>query len=379
MKKFLYVLLPTLFLCAIAGAGYLAGAYATSARVDKFIRFFELGETLAGALSMPQLTQEQRSNFHSAYSDPSVDPKSISWAVPNRLTPFVGTAPTPGQHQNAHINSWQMRSQKELESPKPGNVYRIFLTGGSTAYGSGAPSQDKTIGSILEALLNEGSTQERSSRYEVFTFANPAWSSTHERIGIENYLSELQPDLVISLSGNNDVFWADAGRNVLWFSTFADDYYHTLANDALRISGRKEIPALPHATPASQRISPDTVSYRLEKNIRLGAHSLEISKVNWIFFLQPTLSVTKKELSRRESEFLSPSRDYYRECYTAMASHLSRLDLKNFKFKDLSGIFDSYRTKDDIFLDQFHFGDKGNALIAQSIYSELAKIRKSNR
>lgn len=356
----------------IAGSGYFAARYAISAKTDKFIQLFERAETLAGALSVPQLNQEQRSKFHTAYSDASVNPDVISWSVPNQLTPFVGTAPSPGQHHNAHINSWQMRSQKELALPKPDNVYRIFLTGGSTAYGSGAPSQEKTIGSILETLLNKG----ESSHYEVFTFANPAWSSTHERIGIENYLSELQPDLVISLSGNNDVFWADAGRNVLWFSTFADDYYAILANDALKISGRKEIPALSHAAPAAEKISPETVAYRLEKNIRLGALSLERAKVNWVFFLQPTLSVTQKQLSHRESAFLTSSKDYYQACYLSIRSTLAQIDLKNFKFVDISGVFDRSDAQNDIFLDQFHFGDKGNALIAQAIHAELTKVLK---
>lgn len=197
-------------------------------------------ETLAGVLAVTPLKDEQRNHYARAYTSSALDIGSISWSVPNQPTPFVGTAPSPGQHQNAHINSWQMRNSEELQMPKPEGVYRIFLTGGSTAYGSGAPSQEQTIGSLLNDLLNKNLSK-LGLRYEVFTFANPAWASTQERIAIENYLSELQPDLVISLSGNNDVFWADAGRNVLWFSAFSDDYFKTLANTGLKTAGRKEL------------------------------------------------------------------------------------------------------------------------------------------
>jgi len=212
----------------------------------------------------------------------------------------------------------------------------------------------------------------------VFTFANPAWASTQERIAIENYLSELQPDLVISLSGNNDVFGADAGRNVLWFSAFSDDYFKTLANTGLKTAGRKELQDLPQARPLPQPVPVQTVAYRLEKNVRLGAHALQ--GVDWVFFLQPTLSVSKKSLSSREKDFLSNSKEYYVHCYQAIAASLSGVSLKNFKFIDLSGVFDRYGAEDDMFLDQFHFGDKGNAVIAQAILDSLApKIESSMR
>ncbi|QNP57853.1 SGNH/GDSL hydrolase family protein [Paenacidovorax monticola] len=373
MKKFLYILLPTLLLCLPAALGYWAGTHAMAAQVDKTIQWVEKGETLAGVLSVTKLTDEQRNNYKNAYSNPAVDAGVISWAVPNQPTPFVGTAPSPGQHQNAYINSWQMRNRQELQNPKPAGVYRIFLTGGSTAYGSGAPSQEQTIGGILEGLLNRATGKKDGVRYEVFTFANPAWSSTHERIAIENYLSELQPDLIISLSGNNDVFWADAGRNVLWFNAFADEYYQTLANAALKIGGRKALSDLPQVRPAPQQVPASTVAYRLEKNVRIGAHALQNVGVNWVFFLQPTLSVTKKGLTRREGDFLSASKDYYLDCYKAMSSSLSSLALKNFRFVDLSGMFDHLSSAEDMFLDQFHFGDKGNAAIANAIHAELSK------
>jgi len=103
--------------------------------------------------------------------------------------------------------------------PKPPTTYGIFFTGGSVAYGSGAPSQDKTIGQYLENLLNLEITPVSHLRYEVFTLASPAWTSTHERIVIENRLSELDPDMVISFSGSNDVHCAGAGRDVFWFRT----------------------------------------------------------------------------------------------------------------------------------------------------------------
>jgi len=371
MKKILYLAIPTLILCALVFLGYRMGQYTTAQQFKAIVQGMQQGETLAGALAASDLNAVQRNHYASAYHQPQVDTHNISWSVPNQPTPFVGSAAVPGQHHNAHINAWQMRNREAVRMPKPRGVFRIFLTGGSTAYGSGAPTQEHTIGSLLQAQLNAGLAQKNNVEYEVFNFANPAWASTQERIAIENYLSELQPDMIISLSGNNDVFWGDAGRNVLWFFSFADEYFKRLANTGLVAAGQQALPELPAAIAATERIAPDLVAYRMEKNARLGAQALQPSGVPWLFFLQPTLSVTQKALTTRENDFLTDSREYYRQCYQAMAEKLSALEQKNFHFVDISGVFNGYGREEELFLDQFHFGDKGNAVIVDAMFAAL--------
>jgi len=371
MKKILYLTIPTLILCALVFLGYRMGQYTAAQQFKAIVQGMQQGETLAGALAASDLNAAQRNHYTSAYHQTEVDAHNISWSVPNQPTPFVGSAAVPGAHHNAHINAWQMRNRAAVRIPKPHGVFRIFLTGGSTAYGSGAPTQEYTIGSLLQAQLNAGLAQKNNVEYEVFNFANPAWASTQERIAIENYLSELQPDIIISLSGNNDVFWGDAGRNVLWFFSFADEYFKRLANTGLVMAGQQALPELPATIATTERIAPDLVAYRMEKNARLGAQALQPSGVPWVFFLQPTLSVTQKALTARENDFLTDSREYYRQCYQAMVEKLSVLKQENFHFVDISGVFDAYSREEELFLDQFHFGDKGNAVIADAMFAVL--------
>lgn len=369
-KKNAYAVLITLVCCVLVGLGYTVGRLGNGTAFKQVVQASQQGETLAGVLKATPLSERQRSEITSAYTSAPSDLASVSWAVPTQPTPFVVTAPVPGVHGNARINAWQMRSEHELVMPKPPDVYRVFLTGGSTAYGSGSPRQEDIVGEVLERRLNEARKPD-GPRFEVFTFASPAWASSQERIAIENYLSELEPNLIVSLTGNNDVFWGDAGRNILWFSTFSDDYFQALAGLAQQAGGGPAIEPLPAMRALGQRVAPGLVAERLRKNAVLGAAALAEKEVGWIYFLQPNLATTKKKLSAREAEFLTDSKPYYLDSYAAISAALKALELSNFRYVDLSGLFDAYAAGDEVFLDQFHFGDKGNRVIAEAMARQV--------
>ena len=48
-----------------------------------------------------------------------------------------------------------------------------------------------------------------------------------------------------------------------------------------------------------------------------------------------------------------------------------RLDASNFQFDDASNIFDSMTDAENVFIDQYHFGDRGNKVIAEGIFSTI--------
>ena len=368
IKKLLLALAPTLVMLLLFGLGFLACYLVIGKVFDNEIQ----GEAKAYTLGrLLKDSPEKRSALASTYYDPGKALQmlnDISWAVPNIPTPFVGTAPTPGQHGNAHINSMQFRAGKELEMPKPANTYRIFITGGSTAYGSGAPSDDKTIAGYLEAILTGQLTPISKQKYEIFTMANPAWASTQERIVIENLLSELDPDMVISFSGINDVHWGVRGRNVLWFRSYSDDFYWSLIK---RVFILTRSPPMPENTRTeASPIAPALVAERLLKNVRISLFALSGNKTDYVYVLQPALAVTKKKLTSREKSSLKIE-DYFRTCYGLFAKDLKNLHGDNYQFVDLSGMFDGFDEQDEIFMDSYHFGDKGNEKIAENIFLQI--------
>jgi hypothetical protein len=357
---------PSIILVVLLVVGFVAGRYVLKRPFDKEIQATSRSFTLGSLLN-----DEQKKRIIPVYHEGDKVLKqidNISWAVPNTPTPFVGTAPMPGQHGVAHINMMQFRAKKEIEIPKPKDAFRIFITGGSTAYGSGAPSEERTIAGYLNKIISNRLSPLIKKRYEVFTMANPAWASTHERIVIENKLSELEPDMTISLSGNNDVHWGRLGRNVLWFRSYDDEFYLNLIRKVYKLTNQPDIPEITHIEPAE--IPPHLVVERLVKNVKLSSFVLSQEDINYIFVLQPTLAVTRKRLTKREQELLR-DQDYFRECYAQIDIALKNLNGKNYQYVNLSHIFDSMDDHEDVFLDSYHFGDKGNELIAENIFLHI--------
>ena len=62
---------------------------------------------------------------------------------------------------------------------------------------------------------------------------------------------------------------------------------------------------------------------------------------------------------------------YFKKCYHTIDSNLSEVTLKNFQYINLAKIFDAMDTNEELFLDSYHFGDKGNHIIAKQIYHHI--------
>lgn len=373
VRRMFLAALPSVFAILIFAFGFVVGRYQTTRTLRR-----QIADSLGSDTLGRMLDKNEKSSFALAYQDPAAAAREMdhySYSIPNVLTPFVGTGPEPGQHDNAFINSMQFRSAKEVTMPKPQGMYRIFLTGGSTAFGSAAPSQDRIIGQYLENFLGAEMTPSTHLRYEVFTLANPAWTSTHERIAIENRLSELAPDMVISFSGNNDVHWAGAGRDIFWVRTYGDQHYWDMLNTARKIGGFHPMKDI-LGTPAP--VSPVFVGERLEKNVRLSAIALAMKEASYVFVLQPTIAITSKPLSPREQKMrarlLPPALENFTKSYQEMKSRLSSIHVDRFFYLDQSDAFAGLSASDEIFLDSYHFGDRGNAIVARKLADGLRPI-----
>ncbi len=355
----------TAILALCAGAGYWVGRATVLGPLRAACDAIDRGRSLAEVIPA-----DQRDAVAGAYLEDEQAETALhhySWSPPQVPAPFVGHVPAPGASHNAVINHFGCRDDRPIAVPKPRGRRRVFLTGGSTAYGSGAASQERTIGALLQAMLNDGD----GPTTEVFTFANPGWASTHERVAIENRLSELQPDAVVSLSGANDARWAELGRNTLWLRGYGDEGFFAILNTVRAQLGRPPLPDAQGLEPP--RPPPAVVAARLAKNARLAHLALSIAGAEYVFCLQPSLHVTGKRVSARERQYLSDpdTTRYAADCYAAFRTALGEIRDPAFEFLDLSGLFDGAGAEHEIFLDSCHFGSRGNRAIAAAIHDAL--------
>jgi lysophospholipase L1-like esterase len=356
-----------LFACAAAAAlGWWAGAR----RVEQ--RFERIVEAHTKALTLGSIAPAaQREAIAKAYSEPASAERSldrIAWEPPKSPAPFVGYAPTPGEHANARHNSLGWRVARELVRPKPAGVVRVFLTGGSTAYGVGAPSQDATIGALLETQLNTELGARDGKRYEVFTTGAPAWASTHERIQVENLLSDAEADVIIALTGVNDVHWGWRGADVMWMRSYAEEYFKLLHDAALEAAGATAEIDLVRISP--EPVSPGDVGYRFERNQRSAWYAAATGGATYVVALQPCLAVTK---SARKAP-ADGDESYFVACFDELRLRLQRTQLQQWKFVDLTRLFDADFGREHVYIDSYHFGDKGNRRIADALFDALQEL-----
>ena len=141
-----------------------------------------------------------------------------------------------GKQQSKYwqINEQGFRDREPLTVDKPADEVRIFLLGGSTAFGYGNSSNETTISEFLEARLEQRLAQQKSSpklyqpdvlpydennrkqalakpaklksgKYRVINAGVPGYASGNELAQLALSILQYKPDLIIVLDGYPDL------------------------------------------------------------------------------------------------------------------------------------------------------------------------------
>lgn len=324
----------------------------------------------------------RRAHLRACYLDPRVDIDKIPWNLLCRPTPFVGYAPAPGAQQDGQFNAAQLRDAREVALPKPADVYRIFITGGSFAYGFGAPGNAATIAAFLERELNHDSPWP-GKRVEVWNAAVCAWTSTHERLWIETHLLSLQPDMIIEINGVNDAHWGYDGFNVFNVRTYEEGMYLNVMQSAMRMAGVPPFSDNPPVRRASP-LDPAEVARNYMQNTAQTAALLQSRHVEYVLALQPFMSPELKPLTKEERAWIETQEPqkfpYIDRCVKGIKAMLARSgDVLSpppgsLRVVELQDVF--AKRHDAIYLDMYHVGDKGNQLMAVRLAKELRGPKK---
>ena len=254
---------------------------------------------------------------------------------------FLEQVLIPDKQSNYLINSHGFRGP-EISENKPSNTFRVFVVGGSTAYGSGV-NDAYTITSLLQKKFDEKS---HAQTVEIINAGVNGAKSFSEVKLIKEKLLGFAPDLVIVYDGHNDIK-AYYGENI--------DPKTSLSSD--------------------KRASPTEWGARWIELCKFGeAHNFKT-----IVTLQPQLGSGNKLPTDHERTMYQgygfPER--LAVGYLDYVAQLEEINQNCTAAYDLRYIFDYYL--EPIYSDYVHVGNRGNEIIAEVFYEIINDENNINK
>jgi len=242
--------------------------------------------------------------------------------------------------QTVNINSQGFRGP-ELSVGNPDDTYRIFVVGGSSAFGAGSTSDQTTIPGYLQEMFNQ---QNFDYDIEVINAGVGGFNSPRELVLVRDKIVNYDPDLIIIYDGWNDL------RNVITVTRESQDSFLT-------------------STPAKY------LGNNWRKMCELGnKESFDV-----IVTLQPIAGFGHKILTKQEFANVLLARNFANKpldptIYEEYAIELKSLEGVCTKVADLRGVFDGISKP--IYFDEGHVSDAGNLIVAKKLYELIPPIIK---
>jgi len=328
---------------------------------------------------------------------------------------------TPNYHNSKGIyhNSQGFRRSADIEKEKPKGTYRIFIMGGSTAYGLYSMSRygqerysvitnHETIDYYLEQYLSE---KVPHKRIEVINAAITSHQSHHHLIYLNQTILKYMPDMVIFIDGFNDYYPYKAG-----FDQFRDYAYQERAHlfmgkptiqawlgytgwwlfrksHFVHVAGKSLRPVWLLVSGVNRNRARIDVEDGL-RNLRINAEGNFVKMVERIglmlknedvvpvFTLQPELVFRQsKVLTEMERDILKEMETHWQENYVEFKNKAREIVIDYLKrasaktgvlFFDLSNIYGG--VEEDVYTDYTHLTPIGNKILAEYLGARIVPI-----
>jgi len=276
----------------------------------------------------------------------------------------------PNQHKfTMNINSDGFRGSEIHHNSE--EKYRIFVTGGSTAFGFGSTSDRTTITGNLQNLFD---IHHEDLNVEIINAGINGADSYREILLIKEKLFRFNPNMIISYTGLND---SGGYLQEIIFEEADDDW----KPDVLKFAN---YPWLRTPFVINKIITQDNVNQDTGKQPNLDEipENVKAFKKNWlqscsflrdngiksIIILQPVL-VTKKSPSLFENESLLGDYPWRKAVLENFSENLPLLNEECDLTIDLRNGMDD--TLETTYYDTGHMNDFGNGIIALKIYEKI--------
>lgn len=263
-------------------------------------------------------------------------------------------------------------SSKKLVMPKPKDEFRIFILGGSVAFGEGAKKPENRWYLHLESELKKISKR----NIVVIPAANHSHVSTQERVIYELYVAPYEPDAAIFLSGFNDANTGISGtrpgdpygQSIIYAKDESPLY--GLVNDIAKHSALIRYFLQEHLfkiwletrTTELDKKQAESVANVFYDNVKQERRRCKYEKVKCYHYLQPYWDLTASHRG------LGPFNDY--DMIGINYAELMKRANSSSGVINFTDIFDKLPEKFP-FIDPAHFGDEGHIHLAKVMAADL--------
>ena len=274
-------------------------------------------------------------------------------------------------------------------NPDMKDTIRIFVVGGSAAWGCGSKDKSKRYYSLLEKKLSRALNKD----VKIIPAAMTSYNSTQERLVLDFMVLPRKPDALIIFDGYNELQPISVGSrpgDPYNMGTLYKKFYSPFFNYKIRFASyfhlykywitlqiyfalekkRKELLDNPEML---ERIMNNLISVYFD-NISHMAEDCRLRNIPCVAFVQPCRAIT---LSHQNKAGNLNSEDrltivFYKKLHDKIPAFQEKLP-----FYDLSSVFDNKST-DDIYLDPVHFNKIGHKMIADKMFPAVLNMLRDN-
>jgi hypothetical protein len=344
------------------------------------------------------------------------------------------------KNERWQINEQGFRDTKAVPLAKPANEFRIFIVGGSTAFGQWNANNTATISSKLESRLNSRVKQQKQSpekyrpdllpaygpelfkalnlpikikdyQYRVINAAVPGYTSGNELPEVLLQILNYKPDLLVVVNGYGDLMLpSDKNQTEI---PHIEDFLNNAPGHFLAYLGNGTLQSLqstymvkafqswifkpkPSANETSLLLSPNNSLINslpqddAELKRRINRYYQNTQKlvtfcaqggIPLIIGFQPEITGNKnKKLDPSEQKVIDElGQEYVQKIAGTYPKFLDSLKPLEKKFPQNVNILNFYNTTDlpaPSFIDAVHLTDKGNGAIAEKLYNKISNLPK---
>ncbi len=262
------------------------------------------------------------------------------------------------------INEFGFRIDVNLEDIKRRNKDHkvVVILGGSASF-SLFSTYENSFANIFEKLLNKNFNY----KFSVLNFSSPSFSVIDSITTYILHIQKLNPDIVISFDGFNDLFYGyNINEKLLeMYSIYYNFEYAKFINAPIENSDNNNVEILIKA---------------YIKNKKLLSNLVKKDGGIFISVLQPIL-YSKKELSTIEKKLFKMFKNkLYENIYKKIKKDYEILSIRtgnNFEnFLNLHDVFKKYDKNYTLFGDIVHFIDDGEVIVANELFNYIKKIER---